>query len=183
MATSLEATATGATTTTGTTGTTTTTATAARTTALIATTGSLLVAQVFRRGLLCIAQGGGVTGRATFHDRLSKLAEDQLHGAHRVVVGGNDDVGERRIAVRIEDADDRHVHALRFAHGVFFATRVDHNQGAWKTKQFAHTIEIAADALDLTTNRRLVLLLVLLNAAGRFELLELDETRQALPDG
>ena len=46
--------------------------------------------------------------------------------------------------------------------------------------QFAYAVEIAADALDLATNRRLVLLLVLFDSTSRLQPLEFDETRQAL---
>ena len=165
----------------GTAGATTTHATTSIT--LVATAGSLLVADVVLSGLLGIAQSCGITTRSTFHHCLSKLAKNQLDGAHRIVVSRNDDVGERRITIGIENADHRHVHALRFAHGVFFAARVDHDQGTGKTVQIAHTVEIAPDALDLATNRRLVLLLVLFDRTGCFQPLKLDEARQALPNG
>ena len=185
MTASLESTTTGTTTTAAgtTTATGTTAAHATTSITLVATAGSLLVANVVLSGLLGIAQGSGVTARATFHHGLSKLAEDQLDGAHGVVVRWNDDVGERRITIGIQNADHRHVHALGFAHGVVFAARVDHDQSTGKAVQIAHAIEIAADALDLATNRRLVLLLVFADSTGCFQSLEFDEARQALTNG
>ena len=57
-----------------------------------------------------------------------QLAEHDLHRAHGVVVGRNDDVGQRRIAVGVEHADDRHVHARGLADRDVLTARVDDDE-------------------------------------------------------
>ena len=147
---------------------------------LVATTRRLLVTDIILSSLLRVANRASITTGATFHDCLSKLAENQLHRAHCIIVGRDHDVGERRIAIGIENANDRDVHPLCFAHSVLFTTRIDHNQRTWQAMKVTDAVKIAPDALDLATNRRLVLLLVLLDAASRLQAFQLDKARQAL---
>ena len=140
----------------------------------------LTIAHVIRCRALGIAQRALVTLLTTLEDRFRQLAKHELHRAHGVVIGWNHDVRERRVAVGVQDTDHRHVHALGFAHGVVFAPRVDHDQGTGKAVQITDAFEVAANALHLAAHRRLVLLLVLLDAAGGFQVLELNQASQAL---
>ena len=105
-----------------------------------ATTWCLTIADVFLRNPLRIAQRCIVALLATFDDRIGETAEDQLHGAHRIVVGRNHDVSQIRVTVGIENGKHRHVHARRFLHCVVFTTRVDDDQRTWETVQFAHAL-------------------------------------------
>ena len=156
---------------------------ATATVTLVAAPRRSLAPDVFLRGLLRVAQRRFVTLGAALHDGFDELAEDELDRAHRVVVRGNHNVRKRRIAVGVQDADDRDVHPLGLAHRVFFAPRIDHDEGAREAVELADAVEVATDPLDVTPDHRLVLLLILLDRAGRFEVLVLHQLGEALAHG
>ncbi len=118
--------------------------------------------------------------RPTLDHGVRQLAEQQLHGAHGVVVAGDGDVRLVRVTVGIEDADDGHVHARRLPDRDVFTARVDHHDRARHAVQVADALEVAADLAHLPAHRRLVLFLVVLDGAVRLETFELFQPLQPL---
>ena len=148
-----------------------------------AATWRLLVAHVLGSQPLGFLEHGIVTAPAPLHHCVSKLTQDELHRTHRIIVGRDDDVRQIGIAIRIEDADHRNIHASGFLDGVFLSTRIDDDDRRRQATQHPHAFEVAADLLHLAPHRSLSLLLVPLQGASALELLEFHKTRQPLTHG
>ena len=118
-----------------------------------------------------------------FEHGVRELAQEQLHGTHRVIVPGDRDVRFVRITVGIQDADHRDVHPGGLANRDLLATRVHDDDGARHAVEVTHTFEVPTDLSHLATHGRLILLLVVLDGTVRLEGFQLFESLEALADG
>src|SRR5690606_15049786 len=117
---------------------------------LAATRGFRLLARTL---LLLGATSLGLRGLvllATEDHRIGERVEDDLDRSVRVVVAGDRDVDEARIAVGVDEGDDRDADLLRFEDGVVLPPDVDHHEGPRDLAHLADALEVPEDLPSLT---------------------------------
>ena len=82
-------------------------------------------------------------------DPVGDRAHDQAARADRVVVAGDDVVGLVRIAVRVDERDDRHAEPARLAHGELLLLQVDDEDGVRLPLQVGDAAEVRLELLEL----------------------------------
>src|SRR5437764_4064272 len=101
----------------------------------------------FRRGR---AELAGRHLLLTRVDPVGDRAHDQVAGADRVVVAGDDIVGLVGIAVRVDERDDRQSEPACLAHGQLLLAEVDNEEGVRLTLHVGDAAEVLVELLELT---------------------------------
>ena len=118
-------------------------------------------------GHLCLVRGGGL-GRGAGAVLATRNAElllghfalaggdpvgnrphDQAAGADCVVVARDDEVGLVRIAVGVDERDDRHAEPARLPHGELLLAEIDDEDGVRLSAQIGDAAEIRLELLEL----------------------------------
>ena len=109
--------------------------------------GSVAVLAARRAELLLghLALAGG--------DPVGNRPHDQAAGADCVVVARDDEVGLVRIAVGVDERDDRHAEPARLAHGELLLAEIDDEDGVRLPAQIGDTAEIRLELLELGEQR------------------------------
>src|SRR3954451_2187146 len=90
---------------------------------------------------------GGLTDAAAGHDRIGNARGEEPDGAQRVVVAGDDEVDFVRIAVRVDDADDRNLQLAGLVDGNLFLARVDDEERVGEPRHVANPFEVLLQLL------------------------------------
>src|ERR1700733_1613189 len=91
-------------------------------------------------------------------DSVGDFGGEQANGAERVIVAGDHDVDDVGIAIGIDDGNDRHAHAARFANGDLLVIWVDDEHHVGKRSHVLDACEILLEVLQLAIKTRSFLL-------------------------
>ena len=82
-------------------------------------------------------------------DAVGDRLHDQAAGADRVVVAGDDVVGLVRVAVGVDERDDRHAEPTRLAHGELLLLQVDDEDRVGLSAQVGDAAQVRLELLEL----------------------------------
>src|SRR5919204_1074754 len=119
-------------------------------------TGCDLLVVALRHRLLLRGWGREVSGRRLLlacRDSVGDDAHDQVAGADRVVVAGDDVVGFVGIAVRVDDGDHGQAEPACLAHGELLLAQVDDEDRVRLALHLRHAAEVLLELLELTEHR------------------------------
>ncbi len=122
-------------------------------------------------------------GRAAFLallHRIAEFADDDVDGAHRVIVARDRDVDEVWVTVGIDEADGRNAERAGLEKSVLLAVRIDDHERARHLRHLTNAAEVALDLLPLAEELRLHLLRVVLEFAALDNPIEFFEALEAL---
>ena len=93
----------------------------------------------------CACSSSDAPGAGALLDRAADRADHQLAGADRVVVAGDHVVDRARVAVGVDQADDRDPQAGGLAHRDLLGLQVDDEDGVGQALHVAHAAEVVLE--------------------------------------
>ena len=157
--------------------------TAAETTTTTATVASAIAAAALACGLGFARRGLGGSEGFAFDDGVGDALDDELDGAHAVVVAGDREVDQVGVAVGVEEGDDLDAELAGFGDGDILAVGVDDEEGFGEPGHVADAGEVAVDLGALAGERGDHLLGVAEGLLAIKNRLELFEAFEAAADG
>ena len=115
--------------------------------------GKLLARLFLRRRLRLLRHLGGVDELLAGLDAVGEHLRDERARADGVVVSGNDVVRLVRIGVRVDEADDRNLEALRLPHRELLLLEVDDEHRVGLALHVGHAAEVRLELLELGLHR------------------------------
>src|SRR5688572_13751052 len=125
----------------------------------------------------------GLAEAATGDHRVGNLGGEEADGAQRVVVARDDEVDFVRVAVGVDDADDRNLELARLVDGDLFLAGVDDEDGVGQARHVADALEVLLKLALLLLDLRDFLLRDGLVAAVGLHGLEVAEPGEAALNG
>ena len=114
---------------------------------------------------------------------VAKFADHDVDGAHRVIVAGDRDVHEIRVAVGVDEADRRNTKRSRFEERILLAIGINDNERARSLRHGANAAEVSLDLLALAKKLRFHFLRVVFEVAALDNPVQFVEALQALANG
>jgi hypothetical protein len=115
-------------------------------------------------------------------DRFGEEPGDDLNRLHRVVIRSDGVVDQRRVAVCIDDRDDRNIELVRFADRVELIADVDDDESGRQALHRGDAVEVAMELFSPAGEPRDLFLLHALRAVGLQHLVDVGHLRDALAD-